>query len=139
MKTEHVQFPKTIATGVSEFGGIFAVVKALMMVMNWINKRQFEKKVTKFMQKEKAHAEELQESSAPIGSSRPSDLYQRKTINIQDEEINVNDSLLNKTTTPPQLGLPTAHEGDIKMRYSIEMFELLIQKVFIHEQKLSKI
>ena len=71
---ENIQSPKSIVAGVSEFGGILAVFKALMMVMNWINKRQFEKKVTKFMHIEKAHAEELQEPSAPIGSSRPSDL-----------------------------------------------------------------
>jgi len=99
--TENIQSPKSIAAGLSEFGGILAVFKALMMVMNWINKRQFEKKVTKFMQKEKAHAEELQESSAPIGSSRRSDLFQRKTLNIQDEEKNVSDSLLNESTTLP--------------------------------------
>jgi hypothetical protein len=48
---------------------MLAVVKALMVVMNWINKRQFEKKVTKFMKKEKAHAEELQESEAPLRNS----------------------------------------------------------------------
>jgi hypothetical protein len=66
-----------------------------MMVMNWINKRQFEKKVTKFMKKEKAQAEELQESAAPLVNSRAGDdLYQRKTFNIQDEENNVSDSLL---------------------------------------------
>ena len=53
------------------------------------------------MQKEKAHAEELQESSAPIGSTRPSDLFIRKTFNIQDEENNVCDSFLNKSTTLP--------------------------------------
>jgi hypothetical protein len=57
--TEHVQFPKTILAGVSEFGGILAVIKVVTMLMHWINRRQFEKKVTKFMQKEKAKAEEL--------------------------------------------------------------------------------
>ena len=99
--TENIQAPKSIVAGLSEFGGILAVFKVLMMVMNWINKRQFEKKVTKFMHKEKAHAEELQESSAPIGSTRPSDLFIRKTFNIQDEENNDSDSLLNKSTTLP--------------------------------------
>ena len=84
--TENIQSPKSIGAGLSEFGGILAVFKVLMMVMNWINKRRFEKKITEFMQKEKAYTEELQESSAPIGSSRPSDLIRRKTFNIQDEE-----------------------------------------------------
>jgi hypothetical protein len=74
---------------------MLAVVKALMMVMNWINKRQFEKKVTKFMKKEKAHAEELQESEASFGNSISGDnLYLRKTFNIQDEENNVSDTFL---------------------------------------------
>ena len=51
--TENIQAPKSIVAGLSEFGGILAVFKVLMMVMNWINKRQFEKKISKFMQKEK--------------------------------------------------------------------------------------
>ena len=91
--------------------------------MNWINKREFEKEISKFMQKEKAHAEELEDSSAPIGSNGPSDLIRRKTFNIQDEAYNISDSFLNKSTTLPLLGLPAAEEGDIKKRYSIEMFE----------------
>jgi hypothetical protein len=121
--TENIQAPKSIFAGLSEFGGILAVFKVLMMVMNSINKREFEKEISKFMQKEKAHAEELQDSSAPIGCSGPSDLIRRKTFNIQDEDYNISDSLLNKSTTLPLLGLPAAEEGDIKKRYSIEMFE----------------
>jgi hypothetical protein len=41
-----------------------------------INRRQFEKKVTKFLHKEKA--EGIQESSEPAGSSHFRDIYQRK-------------------------------------------------------------
>ena len=52
LMTEQVQFPKTILAGVSEFGGILAVIKVVTMLMHWINRRQFEKKVTKFMKKE---------------------------------------------------------------------------------------
>jgi hypothetical protein len=137
--TEQVQFPKTILAGVSEFGGILAVIKVVTMVMQWINRRQFEKKVTKFMQKEKAKAEELQESIAPLESRRASDIYRRKTFNIQDEENCVSDSLLYKSTTLPQKSLPTADEGDIKKRYSIEMFEELIQTVSILKQELSNL
>jgi hypothetical protein len=37
------------------------------------------------------------------------------------------------------MSLPTANEGDIKKRYSIEMFEELIQKMSILEQKLSNL
>ena len=94
--------------------------------MNWINRRQYERKVTKFMLKEKAHVEELQESSSPVGNSRAGDIYRRKKFNIQDEDINVSDSLLNKSTTLSQPSLSTAEDGDIKKRYSIEMFEELI-------------
>jgi hypothetical protein len=82
MMTEYVQFPKTIFAGVSEFGGILAVIKVVTMLMHWINRRQFEKKVTKFMKKEKAKAEEVHESSAPLESSRTGDIYRRKTFNI---------------------------------------------------------
>ena len=94
--------------------------------MNWVNRRQFERKVTKFLQKEKAHAEELQDSSAPIAKSRAGDIYPRKKISIQDEENIISDSLLNKSSHLSQPSLPLAEEGDIKKRYSIEMFEELI-------------
>jgi hypothetical protein len=43
--------------------------------------------------------------------------------------MNASDSLLNESNTISQLGLPTAEEGEIKKRYSIEMFEDLIQTV----------
>ena len=124
--THYVQYPESIAAGLAQFGGMLAALRGLMIVMHWINRRQFEKKVTKFMLKEKAHAEELQESRSPVGNSRAGDIYRRKKFNIQDEDINVSDSLLNKSTTLSQLGLSTAEEGEIKKRYSIEMFEELI-------------
>ena len=124
--TNYVQYPESIAAGLAQFGGMLAALRGLMIVMHWINRRQFEKKVTKFMLKEKAHVEELQESRSPVGNSRAGDIYRRKKFKIQDEDINVSDSLLNKSTTLSQLGLPTAEEGEIKKRYSIEMFEELI-------------
>ena len=92
--TEYIQFPETLVAGVARFGGILAALRGLMIVMYWINRRQFEKKVTKFLNKEKAIAE-LQDSSAG-GDAHGKDIYQRKTVNIQDEEINDNDFLLNK-------------------------------------------
>jgi hypothetical protein len=58
-------------------------------------------------------------------------------LNIQDEEINVSDSLLNKSTTLSEMSLPTAEKGDIKKRYSIEMFEELIQAVLILRQEVT--
>jgi hypothetical protein len=125
--TEHVQSPKNIAAGIAQFGGLLAALRVLMIVMNMINRRQFERKVTKFLKKEKANAEELQESSSPIDSTRAGDIYRRKTFNIQDdEESMISDSLLNKSTTFSQQGLLTADEGEIRKRYSIEMFEEII-------------
>ena len=125
--TECIQSPENIAAGIARFGGMLAALRVLMIVMNLINRKQFERKLTKFLQKEKTHAEEVQESGAPIANSRAGDnTNRRKTFNIQDEENMINDSLLNKSTTLSQLGLPTAEEGEIKKRYSIEMFEELI-------------
>jgi len=109
-----------------------------MLVMNWINRRQFERKVTKFLQREKA--EGLQESSPPDGSSLARDAYRRKTFNIQeDEEINVNDSLLNKSTNNPPLDVAKVEQGEIKKRYSVEMFEDLIQTVAKMKARLSQL
>ena len=125
--TKQELFPENILVGLSRFGSILAILRVLMSVMNWINRRQFERRVTEFMHKEKA--EDLQESDIPDGSSLNQDIYRRKTFNIQDEEINVNDSLLNETTTLSQNGFPKSEETDIKKRYSIEMFEDLIQTV----------
>ena len=120
--------PESMSAGLARLGGILAIVRALMSVMAWINRRQFERKITKFMHREKA--EGLQESEAPDGSSHAGDIYRRKKFNIQDEEeSNVNDNLLNESTTLSQNGVPKAEEGDIKKRYSIEMFENLIQTV----------
>jgi hypothetical protein len=50
----------------------------------------------------------------------------RKKFNIQDEEITVRDSLIDKPTTQSQLET-LADDEDPKKRYSIEMFEQLIQ------------
>jgi hypothetical protein len=125
--TEHVQYPENIASGLARFGGMLAALQVLKIMMNWITRRQFEKKVTKFLKKEKAHAEELQESSELIfDNSCAGDIYRRKTYNIQDDDNIISDSLLHKSTTLSQLSLPTAEEGEIKKRYSIEMFEELI-------------
>ena len=71
--------------------------------MSWINKRQFEKKVTEFLHKEKT--EGLQESSAPDSISLAGDTNRRRKFIIQDEEINVNDSLLNESATISQIGV----------------------------------
>ena len=125
--TKQDLFPENIIVGLSRFGSILAILRVLMSVMNWINQRQFERRVSEFMHKEKA--EDLQESSAPDGSSLNQDIYRRKTFKIHDEEINVNDSLLFESTNLSQNSLPKVEETDIKKRYSIEMFEYLIQTV----------
>ena len=124
--TEIIQSPENIATGVAKFGGILAALRVLMIVMNLINRRQFERKVTKFLHKEKAHAEDLQESRASIASNRAGDIYRRKTFIIQDEESMISDSLLNKSSFFSQHGLLSADEREIRKRYSIEMFEEII-------------
>jgi hypothetical protein len=67
--TDHVQHTENIFTGLARFGGILAALRVVMIVMNMINRRQFERKVTKFLHKEKANAEELQESRAEIDST----------------------------------------------------------------------
>jgi hypothetical protein len=77
------------------------------MVMLYITRRQFEKKLSKFLEKEKPKPEEFQEFCSPVNSSHAADIYRRKTFNIQDEENNVNDFLLNSSKTLPQLSLPT--------------------------------
>lgn len=92
--TEQYQFPETIDAGVAKFGGILAAVRALMIVMFWINRRQFERKVSKFMHKEKAKAEDIQESSASDAISHAGDIYRRRKFSIQDEDVNVSNTLL---------------------------------------------
>jgi hypothetical protein len=130
--------PESIIVGLARLGSIIAIIRALMSVMAWINQRQFERKITKFMHKEKA--EGLQESEVPDGSSLAGDIYRRKKFNIQDdEEINVNDNLLNESTTLSQNDLPKVEETDIKKRYSIEMFEDLIQTVAKMKLQISKL
>ena len=56
--TEHILFPENIIRGIARFGGILAALRGLMIVMNLINRRQFERKVTKFLKKERAYAED---------------------------------------------------------------------------------
>jgi hypothetical protein len=102
-----------------------------MTVMHWINRRQFERKLTKFLHKEKPKVEGVQDSSAQVSKSRVGDTYRRKTFNIQDEENIESDSLLNTSADLSQLSLPKAEESEIKKRYSIEMFEKLIQTAAI--------
>jgi hypothetical protein len=102
-----------------------------MIVMHWINRRQFERKLTKFLHKEKPKVEGLQESSTLVSKSRIGDIYRRKTFNIQDEENIESDSLLNTSADLSQMSLPIAEESEIKYRYSIEMFEKLIQTAVI--------
>jgi hypothetical protein len=130
--------PESMIVGLARLGSIIAIIRALMSVMAWINRRQFERKITKFMHREKA--EGLQESEVPDGSSLAGDIYRRKKFNIQDdEEINVNDNLLNDSTTLSQNDLPKVEETDIKKRYSIEMFEDLIQTVAKMKLQISKL
>jgi hypothetical protein len=62
----------------------------------------------------------------------------RKKFNIQDEEINIGDSLIDRSTTQSQLET-LADEGDPKKRYSIEMFEYLIQTVVKQQKRLSQL
>ena len=134
--TEQDLFPENIAVGLTRFGSILAILRLLIFMMNWINQRQFERKVTRFLQREKG--EGPQESSASEDSSLYGDTYRRKTLHIQDEEINGNDYLLNVSTPLSQLGgEPNAEKGEIKKRYSIEMFEELIQTVVIQRQEVS--
>jgi cytosine/uracil/thiamine/allantoin permease len=46
-------YPENIASGIARFGGMLAALRGLMIVMHWINRKQFEKKLTKFLHKEK--------------------------------------------------------------------------------------
>jgi hypothetical protein len=50
----------------------------MMIVMLLINRRQFEKKVTKFLLKEKAKAEDPQETIAPAGIMRARGLKKKR-------------------------------------------------------------
>ena len=51
--TYYYRFPENIAGGIARFGGILAVLRGLMIVMQWINRRQFEKKLIRFLRTEK--------------------------------------------------------------------------------------
>jgi hypothetical protein len=57
--TQHVQYPEPFVGGVARFGGILSALQGLMFVMYWINRREFEKKVTEFLRKQKAQPEGL--------------------------------------------------------------------------------
>jgi len=137
--TEYIQFPENMFDGVAKFGGILAVLRGMMILMRLINRRQFERKVTKFLLKEKAKADGLQETSAPVGRRSARDDNRKKTYSIQEEDMNVSDSLLNESTTLSQLGLPRAEEGEIKKRNSIEIFEDLIQTVVKLKRRVSEL
>ena len=93
--TKHVQFPESIVVGVARFGGILAALRGLMIVMNLINRRQFERKVTKFLHSYNPKDEFVKKSSSPFSSSHAEGIYRRKTFNIQDEESIDRDSMLN--------------------------------------------
>jgi hypothetical protein len=93
--TKHVQFPESIVVGVARFGGILAALRGLMIVMNLINRKQFERKVKKFLHKENPKAEVLHEPTSIVNSSHAGDFYRRKTFNIQDEENIDRDNLVN--------------------------------------------
>ena len=54
--------------------------------------------------------------------------------------MNASDSLLlNESSTLSQMDLYRAKEGEIKMRYSIEMFEDLIQTVVKLKKRVSEL
>jgi hypothetical protein len=58
--TQHVQYPESLVGGVARFGGFLSALQGLMFViLYWINKREFEKKVTEFLRKQKAQPEGL--------------------------------------------------------------------------------
>ena len=61
--TEHDQYPENLEWGITQFGGWLAFLEGAIFVMDWINRRQFERKLTKFLHKEKLKAEALQEPS----------------------------------------------------------------------------
>ena len=58
--TQHVQYPEPLVGGVARFGGVLSSLQGFMFViLYWINKREFEKKVTEFLRKQKAQAQGL--------------------------------------------------------------------------------
>lgn len=77
--TQHVEYPESLVKGVSRFGGFLSVLQGMMFLMYWINKREFEKKVSEFLQKQKRLPELLEDSTAPESSSRARDIEERKT------------------------------------------------------------
>jgi hypothetical protein len=67
-----------------------------MIVSYWINKRQFDKKIAKFLKKEKAQVEAIEDPTSPAEDRQAKNIHKRKTFNIQDEEINIGDSLIER-------------------------------------------
>jgi hypothetical protein len=63
-------------------GGILATARGLMIVMHWINRKQLERKITKFLKKEKAQAETLEDVSSPREDHHEKYISKRKTFNI---------------------------------------------------------
>jgi hypothetical protein len=53
-----------------------------MIVMYWINRRQFERKINEFRQKEKEQAEPLEEASSPLEDHHEKNNSKRKKFNI---------------------------------------------------------
>jgi hypothetical protein len=109
-----------------------------MIVSYWINRRQFDKKIAKFLKKEKAQVEALEDSTSPVEDNQAKNINLRKKFNVQDEEISVGDSLIDRSTTQSQLET-LADDGDPKKRYSIEMIEQLIQTVVKQQARLSQL
>jgi hypothetical protein len=109
-----------------------------MIVSYWINRRQFDKKITKFLKKEKAQVEALEDPNSPVEDHHAKNINLRKKFNIQDEEINIGDYLIERSTAQSQLE-SIANEEDPKKRYSIEMIEYLIQTVVKQQKRLSQL
>jgi hypothetical protein len=84
-----------------------------MIVMYWINRKQFERKITNFLKKEKAQAATLEDVSSPLEDHHEKNISKRKTFNIQEEDMNIGDSLINSSTTLSRLE-SLADDGDIK-------------------------
>jgi hypothetical protein len=110
-----------------------------MLVMYWINKKEFEKKVKEFLQKQNPPPELPQDSSARDSSSRIRDTEDRKTFIAEVEVIIFKETLLNDSTAPSKIAPPKARDEEIKKRYSIEMFEDLLQTVVKLKERLNQV
>ena len=74
---DYEHYPVSILTGVARFGGIFAVLRGLMILMQYLNKIKFEKKCRRHLRKSEAESD-LKSISFP----------KRKgiAVGIQDED-----------------------------------------------------